>query len=154
MNGIAVYFVDESQERFFGFRERGGFEVRNYARDELAIFEEFGRNCGVGFQSKRTGVAGGSESGDQFAQARGDGAGFAHDGLGEAFKMFRRVRLEREHVPDLGVFGALAAREADEVVEGARGFGRLDVPEKHGFHGWTYYRGWFRPGIAIIGFDY
>ena len=54
---IVVHFVHKSKQRFVLFIERGSFQIPQRSPDQLFTLQQFRRNCGVGFQSKRTIVA-------------------------------------------------------------------------------------------------
>ena len=135
VHGIAVDFVYKSEESLFGLRERRGFQVFDDSLDQCLVSQQFRRNCGVGLQSKGAIIARRCEGGDEFAQAGSEGSRFAHDRLREALKMLRRMRLKREHMPDLRVFRSILPGVPDEIVERTVGFRGFHVAEKHGFHG-------------------
>ncbi len=50
--GIVVDLPDEAQQGFLFLGESGGFQVAEYALDQLFTAQQFSRNCGVGLQSK------------------------------------------------------------------------------------------------------
>ena len=66
VNRIAIYLIDEAQQRFFGFGQPRRFEVFDDPQNQGFVPKQFRRNCGVGFQSKRTIVSRGSVSCDEF----------------------------------------------------------------------------------------
>lgn len=72
--------------------------------------------------------------GNQLAQPWTDRSRFAHDRLCEVLKMLRRLRLKREHMPDLRVFRSSLHGMPDEIAERAVGFRSLHVAEKHGYN--------------------
>jgi hypothetical protein len=135
VNRIAIDFIDETQECLLGFGERRRRDILDDSRDQGFVPEQFRRNCGVRFQSKRAIVACRSVSGNEFAEAGAQRGGFAHDGLREALQVLGGMRLKREHVPDLWVLGAGFAGGLDEIPERALGFGGFHIAKKHGFHG-------------------
>ena len=52
-----VDLIHESKQGLVTIVERGGLDIGENRIDQRTITEELGRNCGVGFQSKRTVVA-------------------------------------------------------------------------------------------------
>ena len=51
---IVVDFVHETKQGFVFFIEARGFEVSEHTPYKFFAAQQFRRNCGVGFQSKRT----------------------------------------------------------------------------------------------------
>lgn len=94
--GVRVDLVDEAEEGFFGVGEGRVFEVGEDLADEVFTAEEFRRDRGVGADSKGAMVAGGSEAGEEFAEAGGEGGFAVEDLLGEAGEMLGGVGLVGE----------------------------------------------------------
>ncbi len=131
---IAIHLIDEAQQDFLARRQRRRFEIFNNGCDQGFIPQQFRRNCGVGFHSKRAIIARGSVSRNELAQAGTERGRFAHDGLREALEVLGGMRLKCEQMPDLRVLGAGVAGGSDEIGERAFGFRGFHVAEKHGFH--------------------
>ena len=102
------------------------------AGDVALLLEKYGRDRGVGFLSERAMITFGCISRDELTNARSQWSFLAHDFLSEAAEVLRRLRLEREEVPDLRVLTVAACpHHVDEV--GKRAWLRIgfDAGQEH-----------------------
>jgi len=109
-------------------------QVPESAPNEFLTAEQFRRNCGVVFRSKRTIVVVGSEGGDQLAQTGAERAFAAHDFLREPAQVIGGGGAKGEEVPDLRILGSAGLHFADEIGMRAGLRVVLHAGEKHGFH--------------------
>ena len=47
--GIVIDLIDETEQRFVLFVQRGGLQIAQHALHEFFAAQQFRRNCGVGF---------------------------------------------------------------------------------------------------------
>lgn len=48
-----IHLIDESEQRLVPVVESRRLDIAEYTGDQVGIGQQFRRNCGVGFQSKR-----------------------------------------------------------------------------------------------------
>lgn len=113
---VAIDLLDVGEQGFFGVGDRRCLIVREYGIDFRTILEQFGRDRGVAFNSKRTMVKFGSKSGNQLAESGAERGGPAHDGLRKALEMLGRRRFEGEQVHDSGYAGPRRAYAPDKLA--------------------------------------
>ena len=65
-----IDLFDEPEQRLVFVVEPRRFKILEHGRNQIAILQEFCRNCGMSLDSKRAVIARGSEGGDQFAYPR------------------------------------------------------------------------------------
>ena len=103
-HGIAIHFAHKAKQSFLGIGEQRGFHIREDACNQFRAAEQFRRDRGVSFGSKRAGVQLGRVGGNQLADARRKRRGLAHHLLSESLEVRSGVDFVREHVQDLGIF--------------------------------------------------
>jgi len=143
---VVVHFGDEAEEGFVLCVEFGVFQIAQDPPDQFFIAQQFGRDRGVGLQSKWAVVVIGSESRDQLADTRTEGSRAAQDLLGKARQVNRGRGQIGEQMPDLGIFRAALLHGADHVRKRARLRILFDARQKHRLHGFMNCRMHLPPG--------
>jgi hypothetical protein len=131
---VVVHRIHEAKERLVLVVERRRFEIGQDAFNERGVLKQFRRNCGVGFQSKRTLVSLGRVSRNQFTQPRTERRRPPQDLLREPREVFCCLRQVGEEMPDLRVLGAVRPHLLDQRPIRARLRVVLDIRQEHGFH--------------------
>jgi hypothetical protein len=99
---VAVHLFKVGEQFFLGFGDRRSAVIFEDCVDLRPITQQFRRDRGMAFDSKRTVVEFRGERGDQLTKSRAQRRRPAHDGLGETLQMLGRFRLKCEEVQDAG----------------------------------------------------
>ena len=118
-------------QHFLRVVERESCRCRENRLHQLLAAQQDRRDRGVGLHSEGAVVTATGACGDELAKPRAQRRLPAQDLLREPREVLRRVRLEREEVPDLGILAAGSLRRLDERRVGRVRVGSYSTPGRN-----------------------
>lgn len=131
---VLVHLADKAKQRLLRIGKLRRLDIFQYALHQFRAAQQFRRDRGVGFRSKRALIPARCVSSNELTRSGAERGRPAQNLLSKSLQVNRRIDLVREHVQDLRVLLSRLAHHVDRariVIVSAM---LLDVFQKHGSH--------------------